>query len=335
MIRALCALAGAAVLAAVAHVTIMSTGGYGDTNAVITLALVGAVIVGSYVIGRSSGVIAVCVVVALLCAEAFGFFATAKWHMTHSQQEGAPVREAMDRYRDAREWVERLRSDDRVTRAEQALREARTDAAKQSTAKDCLKGCIATLAQTVADASAAVANARASLQLEQTQARQALKDSPRPGAENALADRLGVEAWELDLIMAGLRSFACTVMAGALLAFAAHEKRKTMVENLHHSAPAALNPPQPPKLASTAPKLIPMRSARVEAEAFAKAKLRPGSGSLPLGQIRAAYLAWCAEQTPALEPLPDAQIAKALNSMFESVGLFRQGDAIVGLQLAS
>jgi hypothetical protein len=76
-----------------------------------------------------------------------------------------------------------------------------------------------------------------------------------------------------------------------------------------------------------------MRSARVEADAFAKAKLRPGAGRLPLGQIRAAYRAWCSEQ--GLEPLPDAQIAKALSSLFESVGLFRDGDAIVGIKLAS
>jgi hypothetical protein len=109
-----------------------------------------------------------------------------------------------------------------VERAEHALAVAQTDARAKSTAPDCGKGCIATLAKTVDDATAAVGEARNSLQLELRQARAALANAPLPGSASPLADRLGAPPWILDLIFAGLRSFACTVLAARLLAFAAH-----------------------------------------------------------------------------------------------------------------
>jgi hypothetical protein len=57
------------------------------------------------------------------------------------------------------------------------------------------------------------------------------------------------------------------------------------------------------------------------------------SGSIGVAEIRTAYHLWCVER--GLEPLPDREIGAALNALFSSVGLDRQGSgrnaAIVGL----
>jgi hypothetical protein len=221
-LRGIAALAGLGILAAVAHVTIVATGGYADANAPITIALACGVAVGAPIAGLGSRGLAIFLIAALIAGELYGFLAMATWHVSHIETQATPVHEAAAKHEAAEAWLARLDRDDRIERAERALASAQTDARTKSTAKDCAKGCIATLAKTVDDATTAVRDARASLQLEKAQARDAIDNSPQPGSASPLADRLGIAAWKLDLIGAGLRSFACTVLAGALLAFAAH-----------------------------------------------------------------------------------------------------------------
>ena len=290
---------GVGILAAVAHVTIMATGGYGwDTNAPLTIALACGVAIGAPVAGASARGIAWLVALAVIAGELYGFQATASWHVAHIDAQAAPIHEQEAKRSEAKAWSARLERDDRVERAERALKDARADANARSTAKDCNKGCIATLAKTVDDATASVAEARQSLQLEQRQARAALDNAPFPPSANALADRLGMPAWELDLIGAGLRSFACTALAFGLLFFAAHGRRG-------HQAIAA-SPPKPAQPIELKGNVVSIEPKRAMLSAT-KSKAAP----LPvkIGDVDAFMLDCAREGQPAvmggcIRPLP-------------------------------
>jgi hypothetical protein len=174
LLRGIAALVGVLILAAVAHVTTMATGGYADTNAAITIALACGVAIGAPVAGicieRGQRMLAMLAALALLAGELYSFGATASWHVAHLEAQAAPIHEAEARHADAKAWVARLERDDRVERAERALSDAQADARAKSTAPDCGKGCIATLGKSVDAATAAGGGCEA----ERRQARAAL-----------------------------------------------------------------------------------------------------------------------------------------------------------------
>ena len=176
----------------------------------------------------------------LLACEAATFIGTADLQLMGIETRAVPVHEAAAKRKAAEDWITRLDGDDRVQRAERALRDAQTDARAKSTAKDCAKGCIATLARTVDDATAAVEQARQSLQLEQRQARAALEHAPLPPQASPLAARLGIEPGTLDLFFVGFRGFAVAAGAAIVLAFGAHSRRRpaeTVLVEVEHIAP--------------------------------------------------------------------------------------------------
>lgn len=182
-LRVLAAVAGLGILAAVAHVTIDATGGYGwDTNAPLTIALAVGVALGAPIMSLCRPVLAVALFLALLAGELYGFGATASWHVANLEAHAAPIHDAEAKHKAAIDRVARLERDNRGERAEHALGNAQADARAKSTAPDCGKGCIATLAKTVDGATAAIGEARESLQLELRQARGALGDAPLPGS---------------------------------------------------------------------------------------------------------------------------------------------------------
>jgi hypothetical protein len=346
LLRTLATLAGVGILAAVAHVTIMATGGYGwDTNAPLTIALACGVAIGAPVAGASPRAIAWLVALAVIAGELYGFQATASWHVAHLEAQAAPIHELEAKRAEAKAWVAKLETDDRVERAERALRDARTDANAKSTAKDCSKGCIAMLGKTVDDATAAVAEARQSLQLEQRQARAALTNAPLPPSANALADRLGWPAWELDLIGAGLRSFACTALAFGLLFFAAHGRHRH--EPMPTSSPAR---PQfaPVNVVDLAPKRAQLNIARSKAaplpvkigdvDAFMLECVRKDASSrLSWVDAFVRYRTWCEEHKAT--PVDVSAFGSRLDALRGELGLETRTKGkevfFVGLKLAS
>jgi hypothetical protein len=61
-----------------------------------------------------------------------------------------------------------------------------------------------------------------------------------------------------------------------------------------------------------------------EADRFARTAFRPDpAGRVYLRDLRARYHSWCAERER--EPLPDHVLGAALNALFASVGLYREG----------
>jgi hypothetical protein len=241
IIRGLAAIAGVGILAAVAHVTITATGGYGwNTNAPLTMALAVGVAMGAPIAGlcfeEGRWPLALSILLALIAGELYGFGATANRHVANLEAQAAPIHDAEARHKAAVARLAAAQNSDVVERAEAAKAKSESEGLATSAGKSCKEVCKGAILEAARNAEAAVVAARAQMQTEIDAAGAALERSPLPGSASPLADRLGLQPWILDLAFAGLRSFACTVLAGALLAFAAHGRRARPV---YTTAPVA------------------------------------------------------------------------------------------------
>lgn len=215
------------------------------------------------------------------------------------------------------------RTSERLERALVAKAAADAVVVAKAAERDCAVTCRALLEQQVAMAAAEIAAARAELtelrkvaEAELEAARAALAALPSPASASPLADRLGIEGWQIDLAAAALASLAANGLGAFLVAFAAHGRRQTPEIGIA-SAP---------------------RDVMVEADLFARETFRPEpSGRVAIVAIREAYHTWCLSR--GCDPLPDEQIGRALATLFGSVGVYRVGvsaDAeVVGLRWAT
>ena len=137
------------------------------------------------------------------------------------------------------------------------------------------------------------------MQREIDGARTALANAPLPGSASPLADRLGVQPWELDLLGAGLRSFACTVLAGGLLAFAAHPRNE---------------PPMPKADDVSAPKKV-ARFMVDRLEAAPRSRVESAD-------LYSAFCEWC--EVNDVRALPAPLFADALVPVLNEVGIRRK-----------
>jgi hypothetical protein len=240
LLRGMAIIVGAGAIGAVTYGTVKHSGGIGSDAAPLYLAL-GALqimLALSFGIITSRALKSLAILVLLAC-EAATFIGTANLQLADVEAHAMPVHQAAARRQEAQAWLTRLENDDRVQRAERALQAARENAMATSESNSCNKGCIATAQQTVADARAALDDARQSLQLEERQARAALNDAPLPGSANVLADKLGLSASTVDLFFVGFRGFAVAIGAAILLAAGAHPRRR---QDLARPSPTALVP---------------------------------------------------------------------------------------------
>jgi hypothetical protein len=189
---------------------------------------------------------------------------------------------------------------------------AKTGADAATVAKSAERGCVENcrrLLQAQVDASASeVDEARAEvdanrkrLEAELETAHAALKGLQVPISATPLADRVGLPAWFLDLLTAGLGSIAANGLACGLIAFSAHDQR----------APRGNG--QPSTVARPAD----------HAAQFAVENLRLG-GEIDIAVLPGAYRRWCAQK--GFAPLPDAEVASALAGLFERAGIAIQRD---------
>jgi hypothetical protein len=297
LIRALAILVGLATIAAVGHGTVMSTGGYSiENNAPLYIALAAV----QAVLALSLGVI-----------HRRGFLATANLQLSALETHAAPIHEAEAKRRAAEVLVARLDRDDRVERAELALREARTDATAKSTAPGCGQNCRATLAKSVDDATSAVDAARQSLQLEQRQARAALDKAPIPGSATPLADRTGWQAWVIDLSLVGLRGFGLSLGAALCLAIGAHTRREA-------------NPVKPPiKLGGNVVAIAPRARLPVkigDVDAFLLDHVAPEQGArVSWAELFIRYRTWC--EAKSSTPIAADAFGARLDALRTELGL--------------
>ena len=342
--RTLAGIVGAGILGCVAHASVMATGGYGTPSAPMILALAAGLAVGAACVGiawtqRRIG-LALLLALGLVAGEAYALLMTAERTLAHREAQQAPMRAAV---------TQRAQAATRVGTAERAVvgildtprlkaaiaTKAAADAAavSKSAERGCASNCRALLQAQVDAAAAELDRARQDLErikaaalAELTTARAALAAIPAPPSASPLADRLGLEGWQIDLAAAALASLAANGLGAFLLAFAAHgAHRPERIMILE--APARANGP-----VDRAP--VATRAASIEADAFARSTFQPAAtGRVKISDIRADYHTWCAGQ--GIEPLSDRAIGMALNDLFQAAGLDRDGDgaeaAIVGI----
>lgn len=316
-------LVGLGIIGCVAHSAVLAAGGYGSTSAPMLIALACGLAVGSLAIGGAwrerRFAISALIAAALVAGEGYTLLLTGERTLEAREAKQAPLRAAM---------AERSKAQERIASAEHVLAEAATsprleralaakafaDAAvvEKAAERDCASNCRALLEQQVATAAAEVDAARAEAAAQRSMAaveleaaHAALSALPVPSSASPLADRLGLEAWQIDLTAAALASLAANGLGALLLAFAAHGRRQISIDL------------QPITLHAS-------RDPMAEADAFARAMFRPApSGRVGIAEIRQAYHLWC--RARGFQPLPSQEIGPALAQLFASVGLFREG----------
>ncbi len=320
LLRGSAIIVGLGAIAAVTYGTVEATGGIGTNTAPLYIALgaLQATIALSFAMIHSRVVAALAVLVLVAC-EIATFIGTADLQLAGIEIRAAPIREAAAKRKAAEDWVVRLDRDDRAERAERALSGAQADARAKSTAKDCGKGCIATLAKTVDDATAAVTEARASLQVELRQARAALDNATLPPEASPLASRLGIEPGTLDLFFVGFRGFAISAGAAIVLAIGAHGGRR---------APEPVEPasnviPMSPKralLGAAKPKSVQLPVKIGDVDAFLLERVTHKEGArVSWADAFVSYRGWC--DGNGCKPVDATAFGARLDALRDELGL--------------
>lgn len=301
----LAALAGALIIGAAAHVSIAATGGYAGQGAPLQIAVAAGLIVGSVAIGaawqaRRLGV-GFCLAVALLAGETFAILMTAERTVTTREATAAPLQAA------ARA---RLEADARLRKADATMAAADAAILNEASKVGCKVECRRLL-------EGAVESARKN----RDAARAALAAVPASKSSSPLADRLGVDAWLLDLVAAALASVAANGLGASLLAFGSHGRPRP--------APTALGqfPAQgrqlgvetPPPVEILPLPALPPPDALDHAAKFGREMLAPAKGKLPVILLHGAYHDWCRNR--GIDPLPAREIGTALDQLFQRAGL--------------
>jgi hypothetical protein len=259
------------------------------------------------------------------------------------------IQAALERRKDATRLVldaeARHATADRSPRLERAIaakaiadRAAIEKSAKQSCASNCraLLQALVDAAQREVDAALAdqhEARERAARVLEA--ARNALAVIEPPPSSSPLAARLGLPAWVLDLITAGLASLAINCLGAALLAFGAHggagraEHATSMGLDLQFDAVPA-TPSQEPKMIAA-----PLNNLAHVANFFVDAMRPNPEGMAAAREVRAAYIRWC--RTRDNDALPAREMADCLAALCNRAGLEVSSEdgrpVIFGIQL--
>lgn len=341
---------GVGMIGAVAHANIVAAGGYGMTSAPVLIGLASVLVVGAACVGEAWGArrraLAAILAAALVAGEGWALIRTAERTISTRQEAAAPRiaaeqarTKALARVTAAEASVVALGADSprliaALARQADADRAAIEKAAEKGCAANCrqlLQGAAEAATRDVEAARADLAAQRRTASDELATARAALAALPAPRSASPLADLVGVPSSTIDLIDAALASLAINGGGAALVAYAAHGRRRQTVVHVH----AALNAqatlqtdPQPTAQLPTSITVEPTtqavtRDAAREANRFAAATFVPASGRVRLSDIREAYHRWC--QNAGLEPLPDREIGAALAQLFQSVGLKRAG----------
>lgn len=337
--RALSLIAGAGILLAVAHVTIMATGGYEGAHAYLTLAIAFGVACGSVCCGMAWAgnrrSLAALFVVCIVGGEAFGFMQTANRLIAASEAAQAPLREhvrthakALQRVEDAKAALAKPVTSARLQKAEAAKARADEAVTAQSSLRDCRDNCRQLLQAQVNAAAEEIANARSELDAVKATARAelqaaqaALDGLAAPVSPTPLADRTGIPAWALDLLTASLGSLAANGLACCLMIFGAHHG----VHRVEIVSPAAATKPEP--IVATVLEAQPVDG---DPGTFLVAALEPGD-SVREDDVCDEYDRWCRER--GLMPIPRPQFKAAFLSLCDQSGFKRSRGKIHGMQL--
>lgn len=340
MIKNLAIAGGVSLLAATAHVTISKTTGYQDAHAGLVLAIAAGAGVGAWALSAAwdegRRLLAVFLALAMLSGELFGLSQTADRIAAEREKSQAPARVQLEAHKRAVARVEAATgalealasTSPRLSAAVAAKAAADQAAIDKSAERGCASNCRALLEQQVANAEAETAAARAERQeqrsLAETElaaARTALDNTPPPKASGTpLADRLNIDAANLDMIIAAFGALGANGLAACLIAFGAHGRREATTIALSPQEPssAAVDLPKP---ASAQRKRLPgPSSAREHAAEFSVTCLRASPDTdTPLARLHSRYRQWCQEN--ARKGLPASDLARELAGLFGEYGV--------------
>ncbi len=357
LVKILAGLVGAGIIGCVIHASIMASGGYDWASSPMMVALGCGLAIGSICVGVALGdrrfMLGGFLIIALGAGEVYALLQTAERTIAHREKQAAPLREAdhkrakaQRRIDAATAAVEKAKADTpRLTAALAAKTSADAAAVTKAAEKGCRENCRQLLQQQVENASKEIVEARAEIAgnekeaaAELAAARQALEDLPDPVSASPLADRTGIAAWKIDLTVAALASIAANGLGAALIAFAAHgvAARRRQPEPVAATPVALVEVVDPAPAPEPLPRIVKgqkaarqlpkpeRRDADAEADLFARKTIAPDpSGRVYLRDLRKGYHSWCREMDR--DPLPDQDIAAALNTLFRRVGLSVDG----------
>ncbi|MFA5952785.1 MAG: hypothetical protein WC807_21205 [Hyphomicrobium sp.] len=303
--RGLVALSGAAVVVAATNANVLHAGGYGTPDAWLAIAVAALLALGtSFAVitwqdGRPFQAFALgsC----LVAGEAYWLAINAEREIAAREALAAPVIAAQARFEGARE---------RVTKAEDAKRNAADAMISEAAKPGCKSGCVALLSE-----------AKRSAEIELQAARDALAGLEPPRSATPLPDRLGIAPWSWDLALAVLRSLA--IFGGSIaIGVAAHPRRDRNAK----STDAIIGEP-----ISRVQLVPPPVDPREHVSQFLRAVIRPDpAGAASLRELHARYIAWCSIHGVA--PLPGPDLGRELRSIVDALGLeceSRSGDVVV------
>jgi hypothetical protein len=225
--KGLATFTGAGILFAATNANILQTGGWQSSHALLVASLSLGVFAGARVIGLGAGRMALVIIAALAAGETYNFFATGERTVIERETGAAPLRDALARHNAAVQKLAALEQVEPISARLKIAREAKTnadDAVTKEASDGCKSECrrkqgLADKAQ--AELVAAVAEAEQTHEGEIKAAKADVSANPVPASATPLADRTGLPAWALDLIMAGLLSFGSNGLAGVLIAYGA------------------------------------------------------------------------------------------------------------------
>lgn len=343
--RVAASLAGIALLAASAHVTISKSGGYGEATSVLILAVTvglgaGAVALGAALSQKRRG-LAVAILVCLLCGEAFALLQSGERIIATREAAQAPLREALVRHEAAAQRLAKAEAarakapatSPRLEAAVAAHAAAMTTIATEAAKPGCRKNC-KDLLQAAADSAAKeVETARVELRAAADKATRDLEDEiafaradletkPKPASASALSERLGISAATLDLIAAALGALAVNGLASALLAFSAQGAQPDIVTPGSTAGDAT-------EVEATAEPVAEPSVECAVCEWLSRATSRKVGNRVPIGEIYAAYSA--SARSIGEEPLNLTRFGRALTAC--NVGKERKGGKVLALDI--
>jgi len=338
--RAACFTAGAFILLAAAHVLIIHSGGYGTPSAILTMAIAAGVICTALIVGAAWAAerraLAVLLAVFVVAGEAYGLLGTAERLVAQREGAQAPARAAQTAFEKASLRVTAAETargavtptSDRLTSALGAKSAADAAVVEQAAERSCAVNCRALLQAQVDSASIEIEAARreiadriqhADVELATARAEFATMEAPR--SPSPFADRVGLPAWLVDVIVAALGALGANGLGIGLIAYAAHGRRHVDFlrlqvgnENRHEGF---MDPESPEKV--TAPPAPAIPDAEHAAQ-FAVETLKPApEEAADLMAVFRAYVTWC--RARELTPLSEAKFGAALATVFDRAGV--------------
>jgi hypothetical protein len=257
-------------LSAHANITSAHDGTYTSAGALIIIGLAIGIAVGSVYSGKAWAArrfpAAIAIALAVLICEGFSFGTTAERIVGDRDQAQLPFAENQARRAEAKRILDQAISDQsalsstspRLTDALKAAATAEQASRDKASDKHCAANCAQLLTAQMTAASAEVTKAREELAIKAKAAADAVVSAraahdaiKATRSSTPLADKLRIQPWKLDLLMAALASLGLNGLAACLLAYGAHSTREQSADE-----PTQLSEPTSPALTVAAPLTI-------------------------------------------------------------------------------